>query len=235
MNKNKIALRILLPLLLIIFHQNLSALNFHVTGREIGSEIKGEYNRALSFSAGLLAFAGVEINNLYNFKGGLFLGTAGGGLDIRTFIRGRAGPFFGKPFYAGLAYIYNGLPSFSVHEHTFLPFISYNGKRAGVSIGTGLRFTRFFGEAAVFESMFSVSAYFNFINNDKLLIGLGLGNFNDFYAGNFSSFTLSVNGLVRLNSRWAVSGEISILQSGSTAFAANFYGVSFQGGARFTW
>jgi hypothetical protein len=220
---------------LLTLTQSLSALDINITGKEAGFLFRGEYNRALIYELDLSAFGAIELNGRYSVKGGLALGNTGGEFDLKTLVQGQIGPLFKRPFYASLTYIYNGMPSYDVHSHTLLPFVSYKGRRAGISLGPGLRFTRFFGESSLFESMLSFSVYLNFINNEKLRIGISWANFDSFYAGNMGAYSLRANSLIRVNKRLAVVNDVEVLQSGSVGLAANFYGIAYSGGISLSW
>ena len=223
------------PLVFFLLAHNLPALNINLTGKEAGFDFRAEYNRSLFHSIDCAVLGAVEFNELYAFKGGISLGGTGDSFDIKTFTQGRIGPLFNIPLYFSLAYIYNGLPAYETHMHTLLPAASLNGRRAGITIGPGLRFTRFFGESALFESMLSFSAYVNFINNEKLRLGLSWANFSDFFAGTMGSYSLRVNSVIALNEHWSLINDLELLQSGSVGLAANFYGIAYRGGVRFSW
>ena len=195
----------------------------------------GEYNRALLASIDVSAFAAVELNDLYTVKGGLALGGIGDSFDIKTLVQGRIGPLFDTPLHFSLAYVYNGLPAWEAHSHTLLPFVSYNGRRAGIAVGPGLRFTRFSGVSTVFESTLSFSAYVNFLDREKLCMGIGIANFSDSVVGNMGAYNISVNSLLRFNKQWSMINNLELVQSGSVALAANFYGIAYRGGVRYTW
>ena len=213
----------------------LFAADFRITGKEAGGDFRGEFNRALLYSVEFSALGSVELNELYTFKGGLALGGTGDSFDIKTLIHSRIGPLFNLPLYFGLAYIYNGLPVYEAHSHTILPLVYFSGRWAGISLGPGLRFTRFFGETTIFESIISFSAYVNFIDREKLRMGIGLANFGDFIANNMGAYSLSVNSLFRFNKQWSMINNLELLQSGSVGMAANFYGIAYRGGVRYTW
>ena len=222
-------------LVFLLLLQNLQALDIQITGKEAGFDFRGEYNRALLFLMDFSAFGVMELNDRYTVKGGLSLGNMEDGVDIKTFTKGGIGPLFGTPLRFDLAYIYNGLPAYETHTHTLLPVASFNGRWAGIAIGTGLRFTRFFGEPSFFESMLSFSVYVNFIDKEKLRIGMSWANFNDFFAGTMGSYSLGLNSAVTLNEQWSLANDIELLQSGGGTLAANFYGIVYRGGVRFTW
>ena len=235
MNAYKITPRIFFLLVIFLLMQNLSA-DIQVTGIEAGSDFRVEYNRSLLYSVDCYsALAAVELNELYAFKGGLSLGELAGGLDIKSFTQGKIGPLFTMPLHFSLAWIYNGLPAYEVHSHTALPVVSLNGKWAGIAVGIGLRFTSFFGEPALFESMLSFSVYANFVNNKRLRLGVSWANFDDFYAGNMGAYSLRLNSVIRANEQWSFINDIELLQSGSVGLAANFYGIAYRGGIRVKW
>ena len=214
--------------------------DIQTTGSEAGLEFRGEYNRATRHSIDVSAFAAVALTRWYAVGGGIALGetgggTAGGGFDIKAFAQNTIGPLFAKPLHISLSYIYNGLPAWETHSHTLLPLVSWKGRWAGIALGPGLRFTNFFGEPPLFEAMLSASVYVNFINNRKLRMGMGLANFNDFYAGNMGAYALNLNSLIRLSEQWSIINTIELLQSGSVALAKNFYGIAYRGGVRYKW
>jgi hypothetical protein len=206
-----------------------------ITEKEAGFDFRGEYNRALVYSMDFSVLGALELNDLYTFSNGISLGDTGGEIDIKAFTQGRIGPLFGKPLHFSLAYIYNGLPAYESHAHTILPLVTFGGRWVGITIGPGFRFTSFFGEKPLFESMLSFAGYANFINNKKLCIGMGLANFSDFYAGTMGAYFHSLNTLIRINDRWSLINNIELLQSGSVALTANFYGIAYRGGVRFKW
>lgn len=235
MNTNNPVVWKLLPLLFYFLPFSLPALNVQITGKEASIDFRGEYNKALLYSVDFSTIGSVELNKLYTCKSGISFGAIDNGFTIHTFVQNRIGPLFGQPLYFSLAYIYNGLPAYEAHAHTLLPVASFNGRRAGINIGPGLCFTRFYGEKSIFESMLSAYVYVNFVNNERLCIGMSLGNFNDFYAGTTGSYSLSLNSLIRFDKQWSLINNIELLQSGSVALAANFYGIACRTGVRFTW
>ncbi|MDR2553595.1 MAG: hypothetical protein LBD31_10600 [Treponema sp.] len=153
----------------------------------------------------------------------------------KAFAGGEAALPISLPLYAGLAYIYNGLPGYEIYSHTLLPLMSLKGRWAGIALGPGFRFTEFFGEPPVFESMISFSAYVNFLDREKLRLGLRCANFNNFNAGNMGAYFINLNSTVYLTKQCALINEFEILQSGSVALSANFYGIVYRGGVVFTW
>ena len=215
--------------------QNIHAFDIDITGKEAGVYFKGEYNRSFYWYGDISIIGAVELNNKFTFKGGFLYGKTNYDTDIKAFTGARFDPWADKPLNLSLSYIYNGLPEYEVHSHTILPVISYNAKWAGIGVGTSFRFTSFFGEPAVFESLLSFSGYVNFINNEKLRLGISCANFSDFHAGNMGSYSLGLNSVIHINRKWSVINDFELMQSGSTGLSATFYGISWRGGMKFTW
>jgi len=206
-----------------------------LNGKEIEARLTGEYNRSFNYIVSMSVIGGFELNNMFKFRGGVSAGKTADSADINAFLNGRYYPFAKIPFSFSLAYIYNGLPEYESHAHSVFPFISYNTKRAGISIGPNFRFSSFFGETAQFESIISSCVYINFINNDAFRVGVSVGNFNEFYAKNMGAYSLSVNAIIRLDYNWYLLNEFELMQSGGDGFTTNFYGFCWRGGARFAW
>jgi len=221
---------------LLIFFISLN--NIHavdITEREIEAFLRGEYNRAFNYYGDISIIGSLKLDNMFGFKLGFSLGKAAVDTNVKTHASAAIIPFPGMPLDFRVSYIYNGIPDYNNHTHTILPVISYNGGRAGISIGPSLRFTSFFGEAPQFESILSFSAYFNFINNDTLCIGISCANFNDFQAKNFGAYSFKFNTAIRMDSSWQIINEIELMQSGGDGLSAIFYGFGWRGGARFSW
>ncbi|GHV81624.1 hypothetical protein AGMMS49991_01820 [Spirochaetia bacterium] len=208
-------------------------LDFSIPGMELGAAFKPEYNRSLGFCWDISAFGSLKLNKLAAVKGGLALGMTGPGFDIDTYISGEVDMPFWSPLSFGLSYIYNGLPGYKTNVHTLLPAFSIKGKWAGITVGPALRFTGF-DSAVFFEYTLAASAFANFYNTEKLRIGIRAANFNDFSAGNFGSYSLNLNSLVRFE-QISLINEIELYQSGSSGLTSNFYGIAYKGGILFTW
>jgi hypothetical protein len=221
--------------------QGTHARDIVITVKEVEAHLRGEYNRAYYFIGDMSAIGAVELNNRLKCKTGFSIGWAEGVTDIKVFTGARFGLLAKRPqeplgpLGLGLSWIYNGLPEYEAHSHTLLPSLSWNAKYWGITIGPSFRFTSFFKESAMFQSILSISVYANFINNEKLRIGLSLANFNDFQVNNFASYLLCLNSAVRINRRWSILNELELKQSGGDGLSAAFYGVALRGGARFTW
>ena len=161
----------------------LFAADLGLTQKEAGSYFRLESNRSLDYSGDVSVFSQIELNTQYGAAAGFAMGWLDEDFEIKAFASLRYTPFINIPLDLNLAYNYNGLPgaSFNSHTHSLLPFISYNAKWAGISLGINMRFVSFFGEPAIFESMLSFSAYVNFVNIENLLVGITFANFSDFY------------------------------------------------------
>ena len=225
-------------LLLVVFFFCLyyaRALDITITGREIEGHMGLEYNRSFLWYGELSTIGSVELNNRCAFRSGISLGKTEDDADIKMFTGIRYYPLKKIPLQVSMAYMYNGLPLYQTHSHTILPVFSFGSGRAGIAVGPGFRFTAFLGEPAVFESLVSFSGYFNFINRETLDIGVSCANFGDFYAGNIGAYSFGVNSMVRANRQLAITNRIKLMQSGSIALSANFYGIAWQTGVKYTW
>jgi hypothetical protein len=226
-------MKVLLFLLVFIFSfYNIHALD--VTARDAEAYITAESNRS-HYYADISLTCAIELENMFRLKGGIALGAVPDTAAIGSFINAEYLPFSGIPLSFSASYIYNGLPGYKAHTHSILPFVSYNTWRAGISLGSNFRFTSFFGENAQFESIFSFSGYFNFINNDSLLLGIGFGNFSDFMAKNIGAYSLSLFADIRLDDRWSIINNMELMQSGGDGFSTTFYGFAWRAGVRFSW
>jgi hypothetical protein len=220
-------------LLFLITQNNIHAVE--ITDGEIEAFLRGEYNRVFNYYGDISAIGSIELNNLFLFRLGFSLGKAADSTNINTHTSAAVAPFPRIPLAFHILYIYNGIPDFENHTHTLLPLISFNAAIAGISLGPSLRFTSFFGESAVFESVISFSIYFNFINNDKLRIGLSFVNFNDFQAKNFGAYSLMLNTVIRMDEKWQIINDLEISQSGGDGFSTVFFGFGWRGGIKYKW
>jgi hypothetical protein len=223
------------PLLLFLLPPILPGMDIRVTGKEAGFNLRAEYNRAFYYCGDLAIFGAAGLNDRYTVKSGFALGNAGEEFDIRLFTAGDAALPVPVPLYFNLGYIYNGLPGYETHSHSILPLVSLRGRWAGIALGTSLRFTTFFDEPPLFESTLSFSGYVNFYLGQTLRLGLRCANFDDFSAGNMGSYFINLNSAIRLNALITLVSEIELLQSGSSALSANFYGLACRGGIQFSW
>jgi len=229
------AVRKIIMLIFLFCVREIHALDIEITEKEAEAYLCWEYNRNYVFLGDISAIGGVELNNRLKFRSGISLGWADNITDIKTFSSARFGLFAKWPLGVEFSWIYNGLPEYETHSHTVLQFISWNAKYAGITIGPGFRFTSFFSESPIFETTLSVNVYANFINNEKLRIGVSVANFNDFQARNFAFYSLCLNSAVQINRRWSLLNELELKQSGGDGLSTVFYGIAMRGGARFKW
>ena len=211
------------------------SLDINITEMEAGGYFRGEYTRASHFLNEISAIGKIELEEKYAFKGGFAVGKALTEWSINSFVNSAYSPFENIPLGVSVSYIYNGLPDYETHANSIIPFIFYNADRAGISLGCNFRFTRFFGEKAQFESILSLYGYFNFINKEKLLFGIGAGNFYDFYAYNLGAYSLNINTAFRLDSNWRIINDIEFRQSGGDGLTTTLYGIAFRTGAKYSW
>jgi len=215
--------------------QNTHALDLTITNKSLEVHLHGEYNRSSNFNGSAFIIGNIEINNIYLFKGGFSFGKIINVTDLKSFASASVSPFSNIPVIFSLSWIYNGLMEFDIHSHTLMPLVSYNGSRAGISLGLNLRFTSFFGEAPQFESILSYLLYLNFINTNTLKIGISAGNFDDFTAKNMLGFMISFSAAVQINDNWIIINRIEAMQSGIDGLSTNFYGFAWKVGVRYTW
>jgi len=211
------------------------ALDIKITGKEAEARLGWEYNRSYDFYGDISSVGAVEFDSLLKLKTGFSVGRARDITDIRLFTNARFRLPGKRPFGAGLLWMYNGLPGYEARSHAILPVIYYNAKYWGVTLGPCFRFTGYFNERAIFETTLSCGVYANFINNEKLRIGVSLANFNDFQARNFMSLSLCFDSDIRISRCWSLLNELELKQSGGDGLTAAFLGIAIRGGARFAW
>jgi hypothetical protein len=206
-----------------------------LTKKEIEACLIGEYNRSVKYNFGISAAGGIELNEICKFRSGVLYGKSADSSEINSFLGIGYSPFSKIPLSFSMLYIYNGLPEYKTNSHSILPFISFNAKRAGISIGSNFRFTSYYEETAIFEPIISSLIYFNFINNEALRIGISAGNFSEFYARNTGAYSVSVNTGIHLNDNLLLINELEFLQSGADGFVSTFFGLALHGGVKYTW
>jgi len=220
-------------LIFLVTHNNIHAVE--ITDGEIEAYLRGEYNRAFNYYGDISAIGSIELNKMFVFRLGFSLGKSAGSTNINTHTSASISPFSRIPLGFHIIYIYNGIPDYDNHTHAILPLVSFNTARAGISIGPSLRFTSFFNEGAQFEPILSFSMYFNFINNDKLCLGISFVNFNDFQTKNFGAYSLMFNTVIRLDDKWQIINDIEFTQSGGDGFSTVFFGFGWRGGVKYKW
>ena len=225
--------KLFMPLVLLFCVQAVYGID--LTKKEVETRLSGEYNRNADYNIGISAVGGIELNEICNFRSGVLYGKSADSSDINSFFGGKYSPFSKIPIGFSLLYIYNGLPEYKTNSHSILPFISYNTKHAGISLGQNFKFTSFFDEIAIFEPIISFLIYFNFINNEAFRIGISAGNFSEFYAKNVGAYSMCVNAGIRLNDNLFLINELEFLQSGTDGLVSVFFGFALRGGVKFTW
>jgi len=208
--------------------------SLETTKVEAEGYLRSEYTRSNDFLCEVSAIGTIELDNMYVLKSGLGVGRTLIDTNLNFFLNAGVSPFT-LPLSFSASYYYNGLPEYETHTHSFLPLISYHGDRAGISLGCNFRFTYFFGEEAQYESVLSFNVFYNFINNDTLLLGINIGNFDDFYAKNMGAYSLNILGVIKLNDNWGIINNIEYQQSGGDGLTTTLYGVAWKTGVKYTW
>ena len=226
--------RIIIPLLFFLCLHFSEAQSLHI-GKNIEAQISSEYNRSLGIYADIGITGTITVNDRWFLKAGTAFGKTEYDYDIKAFANTGMQVFRNFPLILSCAYIYSNLPEYEVVSHTVMPLIAINGKRAGYATGVSFRYTSFFGEQAVLEPVPMLSLYLNFINNDKLMLGMRCANFSDFYAANLGALSMSFYSEINMNKQWTIMAAMELLQSGSFTFTANFYGLILRGGLRYSW
>jgi len=227
--------KIIFLFMFFICSRNVYSFDINISGKEIEASLRGEYNRTFYRHGEISAIGAVELNNRYKVRGGLSFGISSFDYDINSFINAGCSPFLKLPLNFSVSYIYNGLPEYEAHTHSIMPIVSFNAKRAGISIGPNFRLSSFFGEPAIFESILSFYVYFNFINNNTLHVGTAWRNYNDFHAKNISAYWLNFYALIRLYANWSIISQIDLMQSGGDGLSSTFYGISCCAGVKYSW
>jgi len=218
----------------VLFLQNTHALDIEITEKDVETFVSGEFNRSF-MNWDLSAVGNVELNNLVLVRAGFSVGIATGHTDIRLFTGARVSPFTKIPLSFALSYLYNGLPQYKAHSHTLMPIIAFDAARGGGSIGPSLRFTTFYGDPAVFESIMCFSGYFNIINNGNMRFAISVGNYGDFRVKNVGAYSLGLNSAIRINEQWHILNDFDLMQSGGDGLTTTFYGFVWRTGMRFSW
>ena len=206
-----------------------------VTVNELGGVFRIEYSRVFTNCFEFEANAGLEILRIFRLEGGISVGSIGTNLDFNSFALLGIQPLFFIPLRLNLNYIHNNIPDFKITTHSVIPYLSWEGRRAGISLGANFRYTVFDYEAPIDESIFVFSLYLNLVNNQRLTLGLRYANFNNFLSGNMGSYSLSLYSIFRLRGIVYLRNDIELLQTGSVGLVANFYGISYKGGVVLRW
>jgi hypothetical protein len=219
----------------IFFFLASGAYGLDFSGAELGFSVTPEYNRAFGQCWTFSGTGGLNLNERSAVRSGLSFWAAREVYEVDAFISGETAFPLSFPLSGGLAYMFNGTPDYDTGSHTLLPLISLKGRWAGVSVGPALRFNVFYRTRMVFEPVPAVLLYVNFYNTEKFKIGLRCANFDDFAAGNFGSYFLNLNSVLKLTKTLSLINDLELRQSGSTGLAANFFGVAYRGGLVASW
>jgi len=230
-NKFKYAV-LILPFLLICI-QNANSLE--ISGIEAFAFYRGENKRGSDFLNELSVIGILELEEKLAFKGGISVGRTIIDTEVNALLSTIYTPFSNIPLGFSVSYFYNGFPEYEVHANSIMPLVSFNGRLAGISLGTSFRFTHFFGESAQFESILTFYGYFNFVNTQILTIGIGAGNIKDFHTKNLGAFSLDLNAFIHLNENWTIINQLEIMQSGADGLTTNLYGMAFRAGVKYSW
>jgi len=215
--------------------QNIHSIDIEITGAEIEANLGGEYNRGFTYYSDFSATGSIEFNYLYTLTFGASFGMSADNTNINSLVKIKYSPDWNLPMEFSVLYINNTIPEYSSIINSFMPVVSLNGSRAGISIGMNFRFSSYFYEGAQFESILSLYAYYNFINSDALKIGIGVGNFNNFKAGNMEAYSLNLDVVISLDENWSITSQFELMQSGIGGMSTNLYGFAWRGGARYSW
>jgi hypothetical protein len=220
---------------LLLFTSPMYGFDFSISHKEAGIELMPEYNRTYSSCLTLSASGSLEFNERYSVQGGLSLWTASAAYEMDVSAGLAAKLIRRVPLYMYLSYMFNTLPEYEANSHTVLPLIGFKGKYAGITLGPNLRFSSFFNEPVIFESILAFEGYVNFYNSERFRIGLRCANFNDFAAGNFGVYYLSLNSRVGITKLLSLTNDLELHQTGSAGLASRFYGAAYKVGLVFTW
>jgi len=215
--------------------QNVHALDIEITRADVDAYLGGNYTRGSHFTGEIAGIGSVQLNNTIGFRGGLSIGRTLIDTDINIFVSAEYYPFKKIPLSFSVAYIYNGLPEYEAHTNSLIPYISYKAKIAGVSLGFNCRFSSYFGGKAQFESVLSLYGYINFLNTDKILMGIGCGNLKDFHANNLGALSLNLFAKIPIAENIALINDLEYMQSGMDGLTATLYKVSFRAGVNISW
>jgi len=225
---------LLLPLFFLCL-QNIHSFDFQLTEANVEATLGGNYTRGSHFLGEIAGIGTVEFDNLLGFTAGFSIGRTLVDTDINAFAGVRYTPFKTLPISFSLKYIYNGFPEYEAHTSSIIPYVSYDARIAGVSLGMNFRFSSHFFEEAQFETVLSFYGYFNFINNDRILIGIGAGNLKEFHANNMGGISLNVYAQIPVADNLSIVSDIEYMQSGMDGLTATLYKMAFKTGVKISW
>ena len=219
--------------------QNTENSNDHgikITNVEIEYFLISDFNRTINYIGGFSTAGKIEFNNRVTVKEGVYLNYCPENVNIiKLFTNAAYRILADLPLEINAAWVYNGLPDYETHSHAIVPIISWNTKYYGISVGYGARFTSFFGEGSLVEHMMPMGLYVNFINNEKLCVGMSIANYTDFQIDSFIAFALAAKVSVRINNRLSIVNELEFRESGADGLTNIVHGVVWKGGAKLSW
>ena len=225
---------ILLPLFFICL-QNAYSLDTQVTDVNVETYLGGNYTRGSHFMGEIAGIGSVELNDTLSFRGGLLAGRTMIDTDINALVNINYSPFKELPLSFSVKYIYNGLPEYEAHTSSIIPFVSFNARIAGVMLGMNFRFSSHFAESAQFETVLAFYGYFNFINNDRIRIGIGAGNLKDFHSNNMGAISMNVFAELPIAENLIIVNDIEYMQSGMDGLTATLFKMAFHTGVKISW
>ena len=231
--KNSIKV-LLLPLFLICI-QNAYSLEAPVSKLDVEAYAGGNFTRGSQFMCEIAGICSVELNDTLGFRGGLSVGRTMIDTDINALVNIYYSPFENLPLSFSVAYIYNGLPEYEAHTSSIIPFVSFNARIAGIMLGMNFRFSSHFGESAQFETVLSFYGYFNFINNDRIRIGIGAGNLKDFHSNNMGAISMNLFAELPIAENLIFLNDVEYMQSGMDGLTATLFKISFHTGVKISW
>ncbi|GBU28075.1 hypothetical protein R84B8_01633 [Treponema sp. R8-4-B8] len=207
-----------------------------ITNMEVEYFFNADFNRTFNFVGGFSATGKIEFNNRVAVKEGIYINYMPEDVTIiKLFTNATYRVLANWPLDVKLAWAYNGLPDYETHSHAIVPIISWNAKYYGISVGFGARFTSFFSEGPQLEYMVPMGLYVNFINNDKLCVGMSLANYTDFQIDSFIAFALAAKVSLKIDNHLTLINELEFRQSGVDGLTAGFHGIVWKGGAKLSW
>jgi len=226
--------KVVVVILVFFCLQDVYSVEINITDKKIEGYYRGVHTRSFRFSNEISAIGAVKLGDTFTTRGGLGISLTDSETNI--FLNANYLPFSRIPsLNFSVSYLYNDIPIFQTRVNSIMPIISYHLTRAQVSIGSNFRFTHFFEESTVFETVLSFYIAYNIINSDLLRIGIGCGNFKDFYFNNLGAYSLNLYGDIRLNSNLVIVNDIEFMQSGGDGLTTTFYGIGIRAGIKFTW
>jgi len=230
----KLSFKILLPLFFLCL-QNLHSLDIQISEANVEATLGGNYTRGSHFLGEIAGIGTIELNNVLGFTAGFSVGRTLIDTDLNATAGVSYSPFKTLPLSFSLKYFYNGFPEYHAHTNSIVPIVSFNARIAGVSLGMNFRFSSHFKEKAQFESVISFYGYVNFINNDRILIGVGAGNLRDFHANNMGAISLNLYAQIPIADNLIIVNDIEYMQSGMDGLTATLYKMAFKTGVKISW